>query len=146
MVWGFNEHFWCAFGPLSKIEALAALRLSASAWLSCGGPQGFMLGLILASLLYTSLYMCCLGPTNSIKFYADDSQVYLPYFKIYGGILFIIETWLASTVLNFNESCCTETQCCLCCFPVGPGSPSTQQSQCKPRFVSQWKVIKTNQH
>lgn len=49
MVWGFKEHFWCGFVPLSKIEALAALRPSASAWLSCGGPQGFMHGLILAS-------------------------------------------------------------------------------------------------
>lgn len=87
MVWGFKEHFRCGFGLLRKIEALAALRPSASAWLSCGGPQGFMLGLILASWLYTSLYMCCLGPTNSINVYADDSLVYLPYFKIYGGFL-----------------------------------------------------------
>lgn len=55
MVWGFEEHLWGGFNPYYFERGFNSPETSsASAWLSCGVPQGLILVPVLVSWLSTS--------------------------------------------------------------------------------------------
>ena len=118
---------------------------SLAASLSCGVPQGSILGPILFSLYMLPLRSIIKKHKLSFHFYADDLQIYLPMCPNENNALTKlldcitdIKQWLAQNFLHLNDS---KTECILFGSPPMSNVLTTNSGTLAPFFKSHVKNL-----